>query len=84
MLNRNPYKRLGSGKRGAEEIKEHPFFTVINWDEAMQRKLKVPKPYLKKLMKQEFPNEKVYGRGAFDESLKNQNRLNDWSFVKKV
>lgn len=34
-------------------------------------------------MKQDFPNEKVYGRGAFDESLRNQNRLNDWSFIQK-
>ena len=51
LLNRNPYKRLGSGKRDADEIKEHPFFASINWEEAMQRKLKVPKPYLKKMMK---------------------------------
>jgi len=55
LLNRNPYKRLGSGRRDAEEIKEHPFFSNINWEEAMQRKLKVPKPYIKKVMKQEFP-----------------------------
>jgi hypothetical protein len=36
-LNRNPLKRLGSGKRDAEEIKDHVFFTnaKINWDEAM-------------------------------------------------
>lgn len=82
-MNRNPYKRLGSGKRDADEIKEHKFFEPINWQDAIQRKLKVPKPYLKKVMKQEFPNEKVYGRGAFDEALKNQNRLNDWSFVQR-
>jgi hypothetical protein len=50
-LNRNPYKRLGAGKRGAEEIKEHPFLAAINWNDAMLRKLKVPKSYAKKILK---------------------------------
>jgi hypothetical protein len=34
-MNRNPYKRLGAGKRDSEEIKEHPFFVSINWTEVM-------------------------------------------------
>lgn len=55
--------------------------TPINWEEAMLRKLKVPKPYLKKTIAQEIPLDKVYGRGAFEESMKNHNRLNDWSFI---
>jgi hypothetical protein len=50
-LNRNPYKRLGAGKRDAEEIKEHPFFATLTWDDVMQRKLKVPKIQLKKVVK---------------------------------
>ncbi len=49
LLNRNPFKRLGAGKKGADEIKEHPFLATINWEEAMQRRLNVPKPYIKKL-----------------------------------
>ena len=80
-MNRNPYKRLGSGKRDAEEIKEHPFFAQINWNEALQRKLKVPKMALKKVAKVEVPLDKVYGKGAFDDSQKNLNRLNEWSFI---
>jgi serine/threonine protein kinase len=31
LLNRNPQKRIGSGPRGAEDIKEHEFFKNINW-----------------------------------------------------
>ena len=80
-MNRNPYKRLGAGKRGADEIKDHPFLASINWEEAMLRTLKVPKPYIKKLVPQDIPLEKVYGRGAFDEAMKNQNKLQEWSFV---
>jgi hypothetical protein len=47
----------------------------------MQRKLPVPKAYVKKIVPQDIPLEKVYGRGAFDDSMKNQNRLNEWSYV---
>ena len=81
LLNRNPTKRLGSGKSGADEIKAHPFFDGLNWSDALQRKLAVPKPYTKKVIKQDLALEKLFGRGAFDESMKGQNRLNDWSFV---
>ncbi len=49
----------------------------------MKRKLPVPKPYCKKIVPQEIPLEKVYGRGAFDDNMKNHNRLNEWSFVVK-
>ena len=43
LLNRNPNKRLGSGKKGSEEIKEHAFFKELNWEEVIQKKVKVPK-----------------------------------------
>jgi serine/threonine protein kinase len=32
LLNRNPNKRLGAGKGGANLIKSHPFFNDIDWD----------------------------------------------------
>jgi len=83
LLNRNPYKRLGAGKAGSEEIKKHAFLAIINWEDAMARKLKVPKPYIKKMVPQEIPLEKVYGRNAFDDNMRNQNKLNDWSYIVK-
>ena len=46
LLERNPTLRLGASERDAEEIKEHPFFSDINWDDVMQKKTKpewVPK-----------------------------------------
>jgi hypothetical protein len=30
LLDKNPLKRLGS-KKGAEEIKAHPYFADVNW-----------------------------------------------------
>ena len=42
LLTIEPDKRLGSGKNGAENIKRHPFFNDIDWDEALNKKLKPP------------------------------------------
>lgn len=50
LLNRDPRKRLGAGPGDAEEIKKHPFFKNINWEDAMQRRLKPPKPYIKPIV----------------------------------
>ncbi|KAL7913888.1 hypothetical protein GGI35DRAFT_438881 [Trichoderma velutinum] len=36
LLERNPEKRLGA-KRGASEIKEHPFFDCIDWNKLERR-----------------------------------------------
>ena len=86
MLNRNPQKRLGSGARDSEEIKEHAFFAAgkIKWDEVRQKRLPVPEPYIKKILVQEIPIDKVYGRGAFDENLRDLNRVNEWSYVRNA
>lgn len=46
LLEKNPQNRLGSLGGGAQEIKEHPFFADINWDDVLERKLKPPEPYL--------------------------------------
>jgi hypothetical protein len=41
----------------------------------------VPKPHPKKIIRQEVPLDKLYGKGAFDETLKNHNKVNEWSFI---
>ena len=43
----------------------------------------VPKPYMKELSQIDQPVDRVYGRGAWDESLKDCNRIKQWSFVQK-
>lgn len=46
LLNRNPKHRLGS-QRGAEELKEHPFFTSIDWELLAARQIPPPfKPFV--------------------------------------
>eukprot|EP00736_Rhodelphis_marinus_P004792 Rmarinus@m.29730 len=41
LLNRDPAKRLGS-KDDMEDLKKHPFFKTVNWDDMMSRKLQPP------------------------------------------
>jgi serine/threonine protein kinase SCH9 len=47
LLNRNPKHRLGA-QRDAEELKEHPFFSDIDWDALAKKNVAPPfKPILK-------------------------------------
>jgi hypothetical protein len=43
LLNRDPTRRLGSGKEDAEEIKRHPFFRDVNFDDVLNKR--IPPPY---------------------------------------
>jgi len=48
LLTREPELRLGSGRRDAEEIMEHPFFKGIDWDDIYNKRLPTPfKPQIK-------------------------------------
>lgn len=87
LLERNPTKRLGA--KGFEEIKGHPFFSVIDFDEVLNKKLPTPiKPELKgekdlQFFDEEFTNEEV-GETYIDKSNmdminKNQYRFNDFN-----
>lgn len=49
LLTRDPSKRLGSGKADAEEIKRHPFFKDVNWDDVMGKK--IPPPYFPQIVR---------------------------------
>ena len=48
LLTREPELRLGSGKRDAEEIMEHPFFKGVDWDDVYYKRIPTPyKPQIK-------------------------------------
>jgi serine/threonine protein kinase len=42
LLTLDPKSRLGSGPRDAEEVKEHEFFSSVNWKNVYDRKIKPP------------------------------------------
>lgn len=47
LLVKDPCKRLGS-EFGAIEIKSHPWFYGLNWEDVVNRKLNPPRPSIKK------------------------------------
>ncbi|XP_066280404.1 ribosomal protein S6 kinase alpha-5-like [Branchiostoma lanceolatum] len=42
LLMKDPQSRLGSGSRGGEEVKEHPFFKGINWEDLSAKRVPAP------------------------------------------
>jgi len=42
LLERKPDRRLGCQGRGAEEVKSHPFFSILDWNAASKVKLSPP------------------------------------------
>ncbi len=50
LLTRDPTRRLGSGKADAEEIKRHPFFKDVNFDDVLNKR--IPPPYFPTIVRQ--------------------------------
>lgn len=77
LLTRNPQKRLGAGPLDAEEVKSHPWFNDINWDDVINKKLKPPKPNINPVPKNlVFPN-------VFRDNKKENNMIEGWNFRDK-
>uniref|UniRef100_A0A3Q1BHN6 Ribosomal protein S6 kinase n=1 Tax=Amphiprion ocellaris TaxID=80972 RepID=A0A3Q1BHN6_AMPOC len=48
LLVKDPKKRLGSGPNGAENVKKHPFYQKINWEDLAAKKVPAPfKPVIR-------------------------------------
>lgn len=45
LLEKEPEKRLGHNN-GAEDIKNHPWFSSVNWDDVRKKRIKPYPPYL--------------------------------------
>jgi hypothetical protein len=60
------------------DIKKHPWFKGINWDEVYQRKLKPPLPEKKMPKLNNAINTKIEDNISNDD----RNRIPDWSFIK--
>ena len=85
LLQKDPNKRLGGSIKDAQEIKEHPYFKDVNWDDVYNKKVSPPAVNV-------FTNKMihVYNRPrlfANDDCLNkssdkpNPNMLAGWSFI---
>jgi len=48
LLQRDPSRRLGSGKEDAEEIKQQPFFKDVNFGDVLHKR--IPPPFCPKIV----------------------------------
>ena len=85
LLQKDPRKRLGGGNRDALEIKEHPYFRDVNWDDVYNKRI-IPPPvniFTKNIM-HVYQKPRLF---ANDDNLNisagktNPNMLPGWSFV---
>ena len=85
LLQKDPRKRLGGGNLDAEEIKQHPYFKDVNWDDVYYKRIPPPpvNVFTKNIMHvyqkpRLFANDDNNSRSS-DKS--NPNMLPGWSFI---
>lgn len=80
LVIRDPNKRLGAGKRDAEEIKDHPFFRDVDWGGLMARAIPAPpvKPIRRVPKENRATLEKMFGKLDDDEPAP---KLEQWSVL---
>ncbi|KAI9474879.1 hypothetical protein BDB00DRAFT_943563 [Zychaea mexicana] len=82
LLTRDPARRLGAGRSDAVEIKEHPFFRGVNWEDMLNKR--VPPPFYptitSRLDTSNFDEEFTRERPALTPISSNLNRVEQQEF----
>jgi serine/threonine protein kinase len=78
LLNRDSKARLGAGPSDAEEIKQHPFFSDIHWNDVKERKLKVPKPTIRPI---HSDGSRLDAFMDVEEQPGDDTRMKKWTFI---
>jgi|LauGreDrversion4_2_1035121.scaffolds.fasta_scaffold482257_2 hypothetical protein len=70
--------RIGAGPEGSEEIKAHPFFNEIDWNDILNKKAELTFKIKKKVVRQNIPID------AYIEAIgkSDENHNENWSFVR--
>ena len=76
LLQRDPSKRIGSSAEDAAELKKHPFFAGVDWDQIRNKSHEtVYRPKVKGIEDTSFID-KLFPREALDETLVDPGLLN--------
>ena len=90
LLENDPNKRLGNGENGEKDIKNHPYFDGVNWDDAKDKKLKppfIPKVENEtdiKYFENTFTDEPIYneqGDALYNEDDEYEENYNGFTYV---
>ena len=75
LFEKDPIKRIKE-----EEIKTHPWFKGINWEDAMNKKLKPPKPNINRVRMNRFSS----GFPNNEHEIIGSEKLNGWTFIEEI
>ena len=85
LLQKDPNKRLGGSIKDAQEIKEHPYFKDVNWDDVYNKRIQPPAVniFTNKMMHvyhrpRLFANDEYLNKSS---DKPNPNMLSGWSFI---
>ena len=85
LLQKDPRKRLGGGNRDALEIKEHPYFRDVNWDDVYNKRIRPPpvNVFTRNIM-HVYQRPRLFANDNFvskSEYQSDPNMLPGWSFI---
>ena len=85
LLQKDPWKRLGGGIKDAEEIKQHPYFKDVNWDDVYNKKIRPPpvNVFTRNIM-HVYQRPRLFANDdnlSFSSDKPNPNMLPGWSFI---
>ena len=85
LLQKNPMKRLGGGTKDAEEIKQHPYFRNVNWDDVYNKRIRPPpiNLFTRNIM-HVYQKPRLFANDdnlSISSDKNNPNMLPGWSFI---
>ena len=78
LMNRDPAKRLGAGKKDADEIKVNPFFEGFDWDALIRKEILPPPIKPMRRAPRAVTSEKMFGKLEEESTAP---RVDGWSVL---
>lgn len=83
LLDRHPMSRLGAGPDGAKEVKNHPFFKGLDWQDVYNKKTFPPERKKKNIKYKQIPLDDFLDPPSLHILQKEKMKVENWSFIKQ-